>query len=118
MGTKKMKEIKAIIQPFMLDQVLDALRENGGLPGVTVSEVLGWGKSRATSASDPVREGSFAFAKKTKLEIVVPDEIVEPIVEVIARAARTGQPGDGKIFLIEVSDTVKVRTNERGIAAV
>lgn len=113
-----MKEIKAIIQPFMLDQVLAALREHERLPGVTVSEVLGWGKSRAADAAEPAREGSFPVAKKTKLEIVVADELVEAIVDVIARAARTGRPGDGKIFIIDVNDTVKIRTNERGVAAV
>jgi nitrogen regulatory protein P-II 1 len=114
----EMKEIKAIIQPHMLDQVLAALRDYRGLPGVTVSEVLGWGKSRAESASGTVREGGFAFAKKTKLEIVVADEIVEPIVDLITRAARTGRPGDGKIFIIDVNDSVKIRTGDRGVTAV
>jgi len=113
-----MKEIKAIIQPFMLDQVLGAIRELEGFTGVTVSEVLGWGKSRATNAEETVREGSFAFAKKTKLEIVVADELFETIADIIARAARTSRPGDGKIFITNVSDTVKIRTGERGVAVV
>jgi len=114
----EMKEIKAIIQPHMLDLVLDALRDHEGFPGVTISGVLGWGKSRAEGVKEKVREGSFAFAKKTKLEIVVTEELVESIVKTIARAARTGRPGDGKIFITSVSDTVKIRTNERGVAAV
>ena len=109
-----MKEIKAIIQPFMLEKVLGALREHRGLPGVTVSEVIGWGKSRAEDAADKVRENGSAFARKTKLEIVVADEHLDAIVEVIARAARTGRPGDGKIFILDVLEAVKVRTGERG----
>lgn len=113
-----MKEIKVIIQPFMLDKVLDALRGHPELPGVTVSEVLGWGKSRAEKASAKLTAGGHAFAKKTKLEIVVPDEHVDSVLDLIVQAARTGRPGDGKIFVIEVSDCVKVRTGDRGVAAV
>ena len=113
-----MKEIKAIIQPFMLDKVFDALREHGGLPGATVSDVVGWGKSRADNAAETVSEGGSAFAKKTKLEIVVADEQVESIVDVITRAAQTGRPGDGKIFVSKVLEAVKVRTAERGEDAI
>lgn len=112
------KEIKAIIQPHMLEKVLEALREHPELPGVTVSGVLGWGKSLGKRALRTVREGGHAFAKKTKLEIVVADEFVEPIVDLIARAAQTGRPGDGKIFVIDVNDSVKIRNGDRGVAAV
>ena len=113
-----MKEIKAIIQPFMLEKVLDVLREYGELPGLTVSEVLGWGKTRAAGAGDTVHEGSHAFAKKTKLEIVLTDETAETVVDLIARATRTGRPGDGKIFIYNVKDVVKIRTGDRGVEAV
>ena len=113
-----MKEIKAIIQPFMLENVLDALREYGELPGLTVSEVRGWGKSRAAGVRDAAREGGHAFAKKTKLEIVLTDETAETVVDLIARATRTGRPGDGKIFIFNVKDVLKIRTGERGVDAV
>ena len=109
-----MKEVKAIIQPFMLEKVLDELREYSGLPGLTVSEVIGWGKSQAEDAGEIVSEGGSAFAKKTKLEIVVADEHLESIADIITRAAQTGRPGDGKIFIFDVLEAVKIRTGERG----
>ena len=113
-----MKEIKAIIQPFMLEKVLEALRGHPELPGVTVSEVLGWGRSRADRAPERLTAGGHAFAKKTKLEIVLPDDQVEGVVDLVVKAAHTGRPGDGKIFVIEVTDSVRVRTGERGVEAV
>jgi nitrogen regulatory protein P-II 1 len=113
-----MKEIKAIVQPFMLQHVLDALVNIEGLPGVTVSEVMGWGKSRAANAQHPVREAGHAFARKSKVEVVVPDAIVDQVVEAIVRAARTGKAGDGKVFVHELADVVKIRSGERGEAAI
>ena len=113
-----MKEIKAIIQPFMLSKVISALREFEGLPGVTVSDVIGFGKSRGREASEPLVLESGAYAKKTKLEIVIPEELVDPVVAMIADNAHTGNPGDGKIFVSTVDDVVKIRTGEQGLAAV
>ncbi len=113
-----MKEIKAIIQPFMLAQVIDALRELGGLPGVTVSEVQGFAKHRPPDADGQPQEDPIGYAKKAKLEIVVPDEDVERVVEIIAAKAHTGRAGDGKIFVLPVDDVVKIRTGERGPAAI
>jgi len=113
-----MKEIKAIIQSFMVDAVLDALAQLPQLPGVTLSHVLGWGKARAVSADNPIRMGAHALAAKTKLEVVVRDEDVDDVVDLIAAAARTGNVGDGKIFVIEVVDVVKVRSGARGRDAV
>ena len=113
-----MKEIKALIQPFMLDKVLDALRDHADLPGITVSEVVGWGRAAARKDESAQAEGGHAFAKKTKLEIIVPDEMVESVVDLVAKAAHTGRPGDGKIFIVEVADVLRIRTGERGIAAV
>jgi nitrogen regulatory protein P-II 1 len=113
-----MKEIKAIIQPYMLDHVCDALTEIEGLPGLTVSQVLGFGKSRAVDAEKVVREGGRAFARKAKVEVVVTDDMASSVVEIIARAAHTGKPGDGKIFVYEVSDVVRIRTGEHGAAAI
>lgn len=112
-----MKEIKAVIQPFMLESVLDVIREHSEFPGITISEVNGWGRSRASNAKNVVREGGHAFAKKTKLEIVVPNEMVESVVDLIARTARTGRSGDGKIFIFDVKDVLKIRTGVRGLDA-
>jgi nitrogen regulatory protein P-II 1 len=112
-----MREIKAIIQPFMLEKVLHALAALEDLPGVTVSQVLGWGKSRAAAGEVVVHEAGHAFAKKTKLEIVVAAALAPRVVEIIAAAAHTGNPGDGKIFEYEVRGAVKIRTGEEGEAA-
>lgn len=113
-----MREIKAIIQPFMLEKVLHALAALDDLPGVTVSQVIGWGRSRAVDAGDTVHEAGHAFAKKTKLEIVVPRSLAPRVMETLVQAARTGRPGDGKIFEVEVTRAVKIRTGEEGEAAI
>jgi nitrogen regulatory protein P-II 1 len=113
-----MKEIKAIIQPFMLSRVINALKEIGGLPGVTVSEVKGFGKSRAANAQDTVVEDSIEYARKTKLEIVVPDSLLDQVVNAIRAKAHTGRPGDGKIFVSTVDEIVKIRTGEKGSQAI
>jgi len=114
-----MKEIKAIIQPFMLAKVINALKELAELPGVTVdSEVKGFGKSQAEDAPDKIIEDSIDYVEKVKLEIVVPDRLVDEVVKTICAAAHTGRPGDGKIFVSTVDDVVKVRTGERGEQAI
>lgn len=113
-----MREIKAIIQPFMLGKVCDALSQVEDLPGITVSDVIGWGKTRAVDASETAAESGSSFAKKTKLEIVVPEGMAATVVETIAASARTGNVGDGKIFTYQVSDVVKIRTGERGESAI
>lgn len=106
-----MKEIKAIVQPFMVEEILHRL-EALAVPGLTLSEVRGWGRSRADGAPETVQEAGHAFARKTKIEIVVPDAAAGPIVAAIAAAARTGRPGDGKIFVSDVARVVRVRTGE------
>lgn len=113
-----MKEIKAIIQPFMLQKVCEALREIEGLPGATVSQVLGWGKALAADTEDTVEESGYIFARKTKIEVVVPDALASQVMAVIGEAARTGNTGDGKIFIHELVDVVKIRTGERGENAI
>ena len=113
-----MKEIKAIIQPFMLERVCAALREIEGLPGITVSQVMGWGKTRAADARDTVREDGVEFARKTKVELVVPAALAPKVVAAIETAARTSNIGDGKIFVYEVEEVVKIRTGERGEEAI
>lgn len=109
-----MREIKAIVQPFMADKVIDSLREHPHLPGVTVSTVRGFRRSDpADAASDRRQEGVM-----TKIELVVLDDVAEMVVGLIARAAHTGNSGDGKIFVYEVADAIKIRTGERGETAI
>ena len=98
-----MKEVKAIIQPFMLHRVLNALHDIQGLPGATISE------SHAISVED----GQYAQIVKSKLEVMVPDALVEVVIQAIQRAAHTGKPGDGRIFVIPIEQTLKIRTGER-----
>lgn len=98
-----MKEVKAIIKPFMLEQVIEALREVKGLPAITISPAHGLS----------VERGTFDQVVKTKLEIIVPDDLAETVVQTIQKAAHTGNPGDGRIFVIPVETTVKIRTGKR-----
>ncbi len=117
-----MYEIKAIIQPFMLERVLKALAAHSDLPGVMVSEVLGWGLTSEDRGEDAdtetVHEAGHAFARKTKIEIVLPDEMLEPVLEAIETTAHTGKLGDGKIFVYRVDDVIKIRTGARGKDAI
>jgi len=113
-----MKEIKAIIKPTMLGSVLSALRLIEGLPGITISEVKGFGKTRKSVLNGKSQDGIVKQENKTKLEIVVPDELAEIAIKVIQENARTGGKGDGKIFLLEVLEVVKIRTGERGPSAI
>ena len=113
-----MKEIKAIIQPFLLSKVVEALKEIEGLPGVTVSEVHGFGRARAQGSSDAVLKGTVEYVNKSKLEVVVPDGLVEKVIQVVREQAHTGNPGDGKIFVLQVDDVIRIRTGERGDSAI
>jgi len=113
-----MKEIKAIIQPFLLSKVVDALKEIEDLPGLTVSEVRGFGKGRARNATTKIVEDGIEYANKTKLEIVVPDGMVEEVLRIVCKHAHTGRPGDGKIFVSAIDEVVNVRTAERGEGAI
>ena len=108
-----MKEIKAIIQPHRLAPVIDALRAMEGLPGVTVSEVKGFGRSRAKDAQNKIVEDYIEYAKKTKLEIVVPDEMMDAVLETIISHSKTGHPGDGLIFVSTIDEVIRVRSGER-----
>ncbi len=108
-----MKEVKAIIQPFMLSKVVDALQAVEGLPGVTVSEVKGFGRGRAKEAAEKVVDGDIEYAKKAKLEIVVPDDLLAAVLEVVRREAHTGRPGDGLIFVSTVNEVIRIRTGQR-----
>jgi nitrogen regulatory protein P-II 1 len=113
-----MKEIKAIIRPFKLLEVIDELTKIEGLPGVTVSEIKGFGKSRAKNAPDKIVYDLVEFIPRIKIEVVVIDEMVEDVVNVLQKYAHTGNSGDGKIFVYNVVDVIKIRTNERGMEAI
>ncbi len=106
-----MKEIKAIIQPFMLSKVIDALKEIPDMPGVTVSEIKGFGRARA-NVPHSIVEWGVSMVVKVKLETVVADEMVDQVVEAIQKNAHTGNVGDGKIFVYEVQRIIKIRTAE------
>lgn len=113
-----MKEIKAIIRPAKLLKVTEELQRIDGLPGVTVSEIRGFGRSRAKNASDKVVYEMVEFIPRIQLEVVVNDDLVDEVVNVIQKYAHTGNTGDGKIFVSTVDEIVKIRTNERGRDAI
>jgi nitrogen regulatory protein P-II 1 len=112
-----MKRIEAIIKSFKLDEVKDRLYQVGAR-GMTVSEVRGFGR---TGGKREVYRGSaytVDFVPKVRIQIVVEDEMVNPIVEAILATARTGEIGDGKIFISPMADVIRIRTGERGAEAV
>jgi nitrogen regulatory protein P-II 1 len=108
-----MKEIKAIIRPFKLTDVLTELHGIEGLPGITVSEIKRFGQGGVKE----IDTGLIDFVAEIKIEVVVPDHMVENTVSVIQKTAHTGNAGDGKIFILPVDEVVKIRTNERGTEA-
>lgn len=105
-----MREIKAIIQPFMLEHVLHSLAAIDELSGISVSQVMGWGRSKSPDGTHTIVEAGHAFVPMTKLEIVVRAELAPRVVDAIINAARTGRPGDGKIFESDVLRAIKIRT--------
>lgn len=113
-----MQEIKAIIRPFKLDAVITELHKFDNLPGITISNVNGFGKSKAKNAENIIHEGLHKFIKMVKLELVVQNELVEEVINKIQKTAHTGNPGDGKIFIYDMQNIVKIRTNERGELAI
>lgn len=113
-----MKEIKAIIRPSKLLEVSEKLHEIDGLPGVTISEIKGFGKGRAKKAKDKIVYEMVEFIPRIQLEVVVHKEMVDAVVNVIQKYAHTGNTGDGKIFVSTVDEIVKIRTNERGRDAI
>ena len=111
-----MTKLEAIIQPNKLEEVQDALSELG-VDGVTVSEVRGHGRQKGHSETYRGREYSVSLLPKLKLEIIMPDGLVESAVEAILHSAATGKIGDGKIFLSKVDEVIRIRNQERGVAA-
>jgi nitrogen regulatory protein P-II 1 len=111
-----MKKVEAIIKPFKLDEVKEAL-SSIGVQGLTVSEVKGFGRQKGHTELYRGAEYVVDFLPKVKLEIIVSDELAAQVVETIERAARTGRIGDGKIFVMPMEEVVRIRTGERGAAA-
>jgi nitrogen regulatory protein P-II 1 len=112
-----MKKIEAIIRPHLLDAVRSALQEVE-IKGMTISEVQGYGRQRGHTETYRGTEYQIEFIPKIKIEVIVPDDIEEFAVHAIIKAARTGKFGDGKIFIVPIDDVIRIRTGERGEAAV
>src|SRR6266704_4099996 len=112
-----MKLIEAIIKPFKLDEVKDALNALG-IEGITVSEVKGFGRQKGHTELYRGAEYVVDFIPKVKLEIAVADDLVAKVVETIVLAARTGRIGDGKIFILPMEEALRIRTGEKGDDAV
>jgi nitrogen regulatory protein P-II 1 len=111
-----MKKIEAIIRPHLLDAVKNALREID-VKGMTVSEVQGYGRQSGHTETYRGAEYQIDFIPKVKIEVLVPDELEDAVVQAISKSAQTGKFGDGKIFIIPIADVIRIRTGERGEAA-
>jgi nitrogen regulatory protein P-II 1 len=111
------KKVEAIIKPFKLDEVKNALTKIG-VQGLTVSEVRGFGRQKGHKEQYRGAEYTIDFVPKVKVEVVVGDAAVAGVVEAITRAARTGEIGDGKIFVSPLEEAIRIRTGERGESAV
>jgi nitrogen regulatory protein PII len=113
----RVKKIEAIIKPFKLDDVKDALHDVG-VSGITVSEVKGFGRQKGHTELYRGAEYVIDFLPKVKIEVVVEDSLAENVIEAIENAARTGRIGDGKIFVIDVEQAIRIRTGDRGADAI
>src|SRR5512140_826168 len=112
-----MKKIEAVIKPFKLDEVKDALNTIG-VQGITVTEVKGFGRQKGHTELYRGAEYVVEFLPKVKLEMIAADPLVPKIIETIETAAKTGRIGDGKIFVTPVEEVIRIRTGERGEAAI
>jgi nitrogen regulatory protein P-II 1 len=112
-----MKKIEAIIRPHLLENVKDALQALG-VQGMTIGEVRGFGRQKGHTEMYRGSEYKVEFVPKIKLELVLDDEVAEGAIDAIAKAARTGKFGDGKIFVFNVEDAIRIRTGEHGEQAV
>jgi nitrogen regulatory protein PII len=108
-----MKKIEAIIRPFKLDEVKEALVEEG-IRGLTISEVRGYGRQKGHTETYRGSEYRIEFIPKIKVEVIVEDNKAENVVDAILRTAKTGQVGDGKIFIYDVQEVIRIRTEESG----
>ncbi|MFV0338581.1 MAG: P-II family nitrogen regulator [Chthoniobacterales bacterium] len=112
-----MKKIEAIIKPFKMEDVKEALAEIG-IEGMTVGEVKGFGRQKGHTEIYRGSEYTVDFLPKVKFEIVIPDNLVEKAIEAIARSAKTGKIGDGKIFVLPIEEAIRIRTDEKGESAI
>ncbi len=112
-----MKKIEAIIKPFKLDEVKDELNKIGVL-GLTVSEVKGYGRQKGHTELYRGAEYAIDFLPKIKIELIIPDDLLNDVIEVIKKKAHTGRIGDGKIFVYSVEEIVRIRTGETGKNAI
>lgn len=111
-----MKKVEAIIKPFKMEDVKEALLE-AGIEGMTVSEVKGFGRQKGHTEIYRGSEYTVDFLPKVKFEVFVQDEASSTVVQAIIKAARTGKIGDGKVFVLPIEDAIRIRTEERGVAA-
>lgn len=111
-----MKKVEAIIRHFKLEDVKNALSEQG-VSGMTITEVRGFGRQKGHTEMYRGTEYAVDFVPKVKLEVVVSDDSLQTVIDTIMRSAQTGQIGDGKLFVSELTDTVRIRTGETGEAA-
>src|SRR6266545_1872149 len=112
-----MKKIEAVIKPFKLDEVKEALQEVG-LQGITVTEAKGFGRQKGHAELYRGAEYIVDFLPKVKIEIVISDDLVERAIDAIRRAAQTGRIGDGKIFVSNIEEAIRIRTGESGLDAI
>ena len=112
-----MKMVMAIIKPFKLDDVREAMAE-AGIAGITVTEVKGFGRQKGQTEIYRGAEYHVSFLPKVKIEVTVPAELADAVVEAIATTARTGKIGDGKIFVSALEDVIRIRTGETGAQAI
>jgi len=111
-----MKKIEAIIRPHLLDAVRNALQEVN-VAGMTISEVQGYGRQKGHTETYRGTEYQIEFIPKIKIEVIIPEDIEDFVVDAITKTARTGKFGDGKIFVVPMDDVIRIRTGERGEAA-
>jgi nitrogen regulatory protein P-II 1 len=116
-GSPQLKKIEAIIKPFKLDEVKDALQEIG-IQGITVVEARGFGRQKGHAELYRGAEYVVDFLPKVKIEVVVPDQRLEAALDAIQKASRTGRIGDGKIFVFNVEQAIRIRTGETDIDAI
>lgn len=112
-----MKKIEAIVKPFKMDEVKNALTKIS-VQGMTITEVIGFGRQKGHTESYRGTEYTVDLLPKSKIEIIVVDEMVTQVIETIERAAKTGKIGDGKIFVSSVDEVIRIRTGERGKEAI
>lgn len=112
-----MKMVEAIIKPFKLDEVKEALTK-AGIQGMTVEEVKGFGRQKGHTELYRGAEYSVDFLPKVKIQILVPDEKAQTVIDVLIEKARTGKIGDGKIFVTSVEEVIRIRTGEKGADAI